>query len=144
MECGLSSYQIRGQSIMFIVQQHYGCAVRIPYTSALPVSIHHKSPTTTTTTTTYYLLLSRFSRVGLCAIPWTAAYQAPPSMGFFRQEHWSGLPFPSPHNTHNLQENKRKKIRKKQYLITARFFHKKKRLKWGCNQRKFLNGSLVR
>ena len=29
-------------------------------------------------------------------IPWTAAYQAPPSMGFFRQEYWSGVPLPSP------------------------------------------------
>ena len=28
--------------------------------------------------------------------PWTAAHQAPPSLGFSRQEHWSGLPFPSP------------------------------------------------
>ena len=36
------------------------------------------------------------SRVRLCATPWTAAYQAPPSMGFFRQEYWSGLPLPSP------------------------------------------------
>ena len=42
------------------------------------------------------LLLSRFSRVRLCATPWTAAYQAPPSMGFSRQEYWSGLPLPSP------------------------------------------------
>ena len=42
------------------------------------------------------LLLRRFSRVRLCETPWTAAYQAPLSMGFFRQEHWSGLPFPSP------------------------------------------------
>ena len=42
------------------------------------------------------LLLSHFSRVQLCATPWTAAYQASPSMGFSRQEHWSGLPFPSP------------------------------------------------
>ena len=42
------------------------------------------------------LLLSRFSRVRLCATPETAAHQAPPSLGFFRQEHWSGLPFPSP------------------------------------------------
>ena len=33
-----------------------------------------------------------FSRVGLLAIPWTAAYQAPLSMGFSRQEYWSGLP----------------------------------------------------
>ena len=42
------------------------------------------------------LLLSRFSRVRLCTTPWTAAHQAPPSLGFCRQEHWSGLPFPSP------------------------------------------------
>ena len=38
------------------------------------------------------LLLSRFSRVRLCGTPWTAAHQAPPSLGFSRQEHWSGLP----------------------------------------------------
>ena len=42
------------------------------------------------------LLLSRFSRVRLCATPKTAAHQAPLSLGFSRQEHWSGLPFPSP------------------------------------------------
>ena len=36
------------------------------------------------------------SHVRLCAIPETAAHQAPPSLGFSRQEHWSGLPFPSP------------------------------------------------
>ena len=42
------------------------------------------------------LLLSRFSRVQLCVTPETAAHQAPPSLGFSRQEHWSGLPFPSP------------------------------------------------
>ena len=41
------------------------------------------------------LLLSRFSCVRLCVIPETAAYQAPPSLGFSRPEHWSGLPFPS-------------------------------------------------
>ena len=41
------------------------------------------------------LLLSRFSRVRLCATPETAAHQAPSSLGFSRQEHWSGLPFPS-------------------------------------------------
>ena len=42
------------------------------------------------------LLLSHFSCVRLCATPYTAAHQAPPSLGFSRQEHWSGLPFPSP------------------------------------------------
>ena len=45
------------------------------------------------------LLLSRFSRVRLCETPWTAAYQAPPPMGFARQEYWRRLPLPSlPHN----------------------------------------------
>ena len=56
------------------------------------------------------LLLSHFSRVRLCVTPEMAAHQAPPSLGFSRQEHWSappslgfsrqehwsGLPFPSP------------------------------------------------
>ena len=36
------------------------------------------------------------SRVQPSATPWTAAYQAPPSMGFSRQEYWSGVQFPSP------------------------------------------------
>ena len=36
------------------------------------------------------------SRVRLLATPWTTAYQAPPSMGFSRQEYWSGVPLPSP------------------------------------------------
>ena len=37
-----------------------------------------------------------FSRVRLSATPWTVAHQAPPSMGFSRQEYWSGVPLPSP------------------------------------------------
>ena len=36
------------------------------------------------------------SHVQIFATPWTVAYQAPPSMGFSRQEYWNGLPFPSP------------------------------------------------
>ena len=36
------------------------------------------------------------SHVQLFAMPWTVAYQVPPSIGFSRQEYWSGLPFPSP------------------------------------------------
>ena len=43
-----------------------------------------------------WLLLSCFSRVQLCTTPETVAHQAPPSLRFSRQEHWSGLPFPSP------------------------------------------------
>ena len=45
------------------------------------------------------LLLRCFSRVQLCATPWTAAHQAPLSTGFSRQENWSGLPFPPPSQT---------------------------------------------
>ena len=42
--------------------------------------------------------MKSLSRVRLFAAPWTVAYQAPLSMGFSRQEYWSGLPFPSPGN----------------------------------------------
>ena len=48
---------------------------------------------------TYFLvllLLSSFSRVQLCVTPQMAAHQVPLSLGFSRQEYWSGLPFPSP------------------------------------------------
>ena len=40
--------------------------------------------------------MKSLSRVQLLETPWTVAHQAPPSLGFSRQEHWSGLPFPSP------------------------------------------------
>ena len=40
--------------------------------------------------------MKSLSHVPLFVTPWTVAYQAPPSMGFPRQEYWSGLPFPSP------------------------------------------------
>ena len=53
------------------------------------------------------LLLSHFSCVRLCATPQMAAHQAPPFLGFSRQEHWSGLPFPSP-----MHESKKWKWRR--------------------------------
>ena len=43
-----------------------------------------------------YSEVKSLSRVQLFATPWTVAYQASLTMGFFRQEYWSGLPFPSP------------------------------------------------
>ena len=44
------------------------------------------------------------SHIRLFATPWTVAHQAPPSMGFSRQEYWSGLPFPSPYSINsNIQ-----------------------------------------
>ena len=44
------------------------------------------------------------SRVWLFATPWTAAYQAPPSMRFSRQEYWSGVPLPSPRGNYSYEQ----------------------------------------
>ena len=49
-----------------------------------------------------WLKVKSFSHVQLFATPWTVAHQAPLSMGFSRQEYWSGLPFPSPGALPNL------------------------------------------
>ena len=46
------------------------------------------------------------SRVQLLATPWTAAHQVPPSMGFCRQEYWSGVPLPSPTPHHREMQIK--------------------------------------
>ena len=51
------------------------------------------------------------SRVRLLVTPWTAAYQAPPSMRFARQEYWSGVPLPSPTKLHNRLLKKGKGFR---------------------------------
>ena len=51
--------------------------------------------------------MKSLSRIRLLATPWTAAYQAPPSMGFSRQEYWSEVPLPSP----------------KLFIVTSKFFN---------------------
>ena len=50
-------------------------------------------------------LLSGFNRVWFFVTPWTVVHQAPLSMEFSRQEHWSGLPFPSPAHWHVPPQN---------------------------------------
>ena len=62
---------------------------RAALASLLSAVTKHRGPTPTCA-----CVLSCFSRVRLCATPWTAAHQAPLSMGFSRQEYWSGLPCP--------------------------------------------------
>ena len=58
---------------------------------------HQGSPKWGYTSNFYFLTFKKsLSHVRLFATPWTVAYQASPSMGFSRQEYWSGLPFPSP------------------------------------------------
>ena len=53
------------------------------------------------------------SHVRLLATPWTVAYQAPPSMGFYRQEFWSGVPLPSPFHCIIIFKNNIIPLRKK-------------------------------
>ena len=69
------------------------------------------------------------SRVRLFTTPWTAAHQAPPSMGFSRQEYWSGLPLPSPTCSY--------RNRIKLYTITHKHFKKFRNLK--CSKRSHLD-----
>ena len=47
------------------------------------------------------MMMKSLSHVQLFVTPWTIAYQASPSMGFSRQEYWSGLPFPFPEDLPN-------------------------------------------
>ena len=74
------------------------------------------------------------SRVRLFATPWTAAYQAPLSMGFSRQEYWSGVPLPSPRSvTRNVEKQKKRK--KKKNVTETR--------KKNFNQYRFKNVKLI-
>ena len=73
--------------------QEYWSGVPLPSPSHI---LHPANHTIQLLTIVLLLLLSRFSRVQLCATPQTAAHQAPLSLGFSRQECWSGLPFPPP------------------------------------------------
>ena len=76
-------------------------SIRLFYTSvSLLLSRTFFKETFSEPSTNYFLKqhewVKSLSHVRLFAIPWTVAYQASPSMGFSRQEYWSGLPFPSP------------------------------------------------
>ena len=55
-----------------------------------------------------------FSHARLFSTPWTAAHQAPPSMGLYRQEYWSGLPLPSPKISDKNSQRGQIQIKEKQ------------------------------
>ena len=65
-------------------QRNGGHKSLVPRSPSRPAQYHY-----------FIIEMKSLSRVQLFATPWTVAYQAPPSMGFSRQECWSGLPFPS-------------------------------------------------
>ena len=75
MDCSLPGFSIHG-----ILQARTLEQVAISFSNAGKWKVKVKS----------------LSHVRLLAIPWTAAYQAPPSMGFSGQQYWSGVPLPSP------------------------------------------------
>ena len=50
--------------------------------------------------------VNSLSRVRLFATPWAVAHQAPPSIGFSRQEYWSGVPLPSPYVRHSTAKTR--------------------------------------
>ena len=56
------------------------------------------------------------SHVWLLATPWTAAYQAPPSLGFSRQEYWSGVPLPSPRSPRRRQKERQNRSSEHNYI----------------------------
>ena len=66
------------------------------------------------------LLLSCFTRVRPWATPQTAAHQAPQSLGFFRQEYWSGMPLPYPVGRYTWS-NKRDEIPRNLRIVTGKF-----------------------
>ena len=85
-------------AIKWILQQRVTCMFLFPsaYKSCFYTILLSRECAVPLYLQVTYMLLSRFSHVQLCATPWTAAHQAPPSMGFSRQEYWSGVPLPSP------------------------------------------------
>ena len=85
------------------------------------------------------LLLSRFSRVRLCATPEMAAHQGPQSLGFFRKEHWSGLPFPSPMHesetwkwSHSVMSDSSRPHGLQPTRLLVRWILQARVLEWGC------------
>ena len=60
-----------------------------------------------------------FSRVRLFETPWTAAYQAPPSMGFSRQEYWNGVPLPSPSRRRRAFNWKEQQVQSKEIIAIS-------------------------
>ena len=75
------------------------------------------------------------SRDRFFATPWTVTYQAPPSMGFFRQEYWSGLPFPSPEDLPNPGIEPRSQILKEAAKTAKRGYIWKVGMEGEGNQR---------
>ena len=119
----ISSWQIDGETVEtvrdFILE---GSKITADDDCSLEIK-RHLLPERKVITNLLLLLLSRFKRVRLCETPETAAHQAPPSLGFSRQEHWSGFPFPSPiTNLGSILKSRDITLPTKVHLVKAMFF----------------------
>ena len=81
--------------------------------------------------------MKSLSRVRLLATPWTAAHQAPPSLGSSRQEYWSGLPFPP---LRHESEKWVKSLSRVRLLVTARTAAHQAPLSMGFSRREYWSG----
>ena len=90
------SCQVHGFCLPSGRRDYKGCSAVLPFSEFCLSFLPIPSISSFSILLCSMLLLSHFSRVRLCATPYTAAHQAPPSLGFSRQEYWSRLPFPSP------------------------------------------------
>ena len=79
---------------IFPTQRSNPCLLHLLNCRQVPYCLSHQGSPKIALLLLLLLLLSPFSCVRLCATPLTAAHEAPPSLGFSKQEHWSGLPFP--------------------------------------------------
>ena len=86
----LSTYHCILYHIYLLIYSVYCLGIQSPWLFLFCLLLHHKCLKYSK------VKVKSLSHVWLFATPWTVAYQAPQSMEFFRQEYWSGLPFPSP------------------------------------------------
>ena len=93
----ITSWQIDGETKETVTDLIFlGSKITMNGDCSHEIKIHLLLERKAVTNLLLLLMLSRFSHVRLCATPYTAAHQAPLSLGFSRKEHWSGVPFPSP------------------------------------------------
>ena len=119
----ISSWQIDGETVEtvrdFILE---GTKITADDDCSLEIK-RHLLPGRKVITNPLLLLLSRFKHVRLCETPEMATHQAPLSLGFSRQEHWSGLPFPSPiTNLGSILKSRDITLPTKVHLVKAMFF----------------------
>ena len=87
------------------------------------------------------MTVKSLSRVRLLATPWTAAYQAPLSMGFSRQEYWSGVPLPSPSEMLLLPKNLKELLGKYNGTYGENKVRQSIQTMWVCNQNNSKNNT---